>query len=315
MDIVKLSVRQPVTIAVGVILTLMAGILAFSRLPIQMTPNVEDTIIAVNTSWEGASPLEIEQEIIDRQEEKLQGLANLQNMTSTSQQGQGSIRLEFAVGTLKEEALRQVSDKLREVPDYPENAKEPVIRASDPNSQDFIAWIALGTSDPKIDIRTLGDFAEDRVKPMLERVAGISEVNVLGGREREIQVRFDPVRMAARGITPAELTTALNLRNRNLSAGQISSGKLDIRLRSIGQFDSLESILNTVIRYENGTPIRVEDVATAHDTFQGSAHLCSCHGQACHHHERTEGSRYESDGGDGWLEGRYRRPEQAWWLA
>ena len=268
MDIVKLSVRQPVTIAVGVILILMAGILAFSRLPIQMTPNVEDTIIAVSTSWEGASPLEIEQEIIDRQEEKLQGLANLQNMTSTSQQGKGSIRLEFAVGTLKEEALRQVSDKLREVPDYPENAKEPVIRASDPNSQDFIAWIALGTSDPKIDIRTLGDFAEDRVKPMLERVDGISEVNVLGGREREIQVRFDPVQMAARGITPAELTTALNLRNRNLSAGQIASGKLDIRLRSIGQFDSLESILSTVIRFENGTPIRVEDVATAHDTFK-----------------------------------------------
>ena len=110
-------VRQPVSVAVGVILILMAGIIALQRIPIRLTPNVEDTIISVTTTWEGASPEEVEQEIVDKQEDKLQGIANLITITSTSQQGVASLKLDFAVGTVKEYALREVSDKLREVPD------------------------------------------------------------------------------------------------------------------------------------------------------------------------------------------------------
>src|SRR5690606_10635849 len=100
-DLVKLSVRQPVTVTVGVILILLAGALSFSRLPIQLTPNVDQTIIAVTTTWLGASPQEIEQEVIDPQEEKLQSVSGLIGMTSTCQQGQGRIRLEFEVGVDK----------------------------------------------------------------------------------------------------------------------------------------------------------------------------------------------------------------------
>lgn len=135
MNLLRASIQQPVTVTVGVILLVMAGVVALNRIPIQLTPTVEDTIIAVTTTWEGASPEEVEQEIVDKQEEKLQGIANLRNMTSQSQQGQGVVRLEFTVGTPKDVALREVSDKLREVPSYPENVDEPVVNASDPPSR------------------------------------------------------------------------------------------------------------------------------------------------------------------------------------
>src|SRR5690606_36880346 len=184
MDFIGSVVRQPVTIAVGVILILLAGIVAISRIPIQLTPNVEDTIVTVTTFWEGASPDEVEQNIVDKQEERLQGLTNLRAMTSESAQNQGTIRLEFNVGMTKEEALREVSDKLREVPSYPENVDEPVIVASDPQNRDYIAWIMFATTDPDFDVRTLQDFAEDNIKPVLERVPGGSEIGVLGGRDR-----------------------------------------------------------------------------------------------------------------------------------
>ena len=141
MNLVQLAVRQPVTVVVGVVLVLLTGIVAVGRLPIQLTPNVEDTIITVSTLWEGASPQEIEQEIVDPQEDKLEGIANLTQMTSENMQGLGRIKLQFRVGTPKEEALREVSDKLRQVPDYPDNAEEPVIEASDPENRDYIAWI------------------------------------------------------------------------------------------------------------------------------------------------------------------------------
>ncbi|MEQ8768129.1 MAG: efflux RND transporter permease subunit [Planctomycetota bacterium] len=268
MKLIDTIVRQPVTIAVGVILILMAGVIALQRIPIQLTPNVEDTIIAVTTRWEGASPQEIEQEIVDKQEEKLQGIANVKAVTSASQQGQGQIRLEFAVGTPKEEALREVSDKLREVPDYPENADEPVIEASDPENQDYIAWIIFSTTDPELDIRTLQDFAEDRIKPRLERISGMSEIGVLGGREREVQIRYDPELLAQRGISPAALVAAIRAANRNVSAGDVDEGKRSVRVRTIGQYDRVSDVEATIVAYDIGGPVMLRDVATVVETYK-----------------------------------------------
>ena len=268
MSFIRLIISQPVTVAVGVILVLLAGLISFQRLPIQLTPSIEDTIISIGTRWEGASPEEVEREIIEPQEKKLQGLTNLRAMTSESQQGQGTIRLEFRVGTAKEDALREVSDKLREVPEYPENADEPVVEASDPENRDYIAWLILETTDPDLEIRTLQDFAEDRVKPVLERIAGMSEVNVIGGRERETQIRFDPGLLARRGITVNDFVGAIQRTNRNASAGELADSKFNVRLRAVSQYDSVEDVLDTVIRQTPGGPTYVRDVAQVVETYK-----------------------------------------------
>jgi len=268
MDFIRSSIQQPVTVAVAVVLTIMAGLVALGRIPIQLTPNVEDTIVSVTTMWEGASPAEVEQELVDKQEEKLQGIANLRNMTSKSQQGMGQIKLEFNVGTDKAEALREVGDKLREVPDYPENVDEPVVEASDPENRDYIAWIIFGTTDPNLDVRTLQDFAEDRIKPMLERVPGISEIGVLGGRERETQIRFDPSLLAQRGITPVELVTAVRGTNVDISAGELADSKSNVRVRTISQYETVDAVENTVIKHVDGRPLRVRDVAEVVETYK-----------------------------------------------
>ncbi|MCA9291684.1 MAG: efflux RND transporter permease subunit [Phycisphaerales bacterium] len=261
-------INQPVTVAVGVVLLMMAGLIALKRIPIQLTPNVEDTIIGVSTFWEGASPEEVEREIIERQEEKLQGLTGLRSMTSQSQQGVGSIRLEFVVGTSKDAALREVSDKLREVPEYPDHVDEPVISATDPENQDYIAWIIFGTTDPNLDIRTLQDFAEDRIKPVLERVPGVSEVNVLGGRERETQIRFDPRRLAQFGITPTQLADAIRGTNTNVSAGRVPDAKFDVRIRTVSQYESVSGVTSTVVAQTDAGPVTVGDLADVVETYK-----------------------------------------------
>ncbi len=262
MSPIQLSIQQPITVTVGVILCIMAGLLALERVPIQLAPEVEDTVIAVTTRWENASPQEIEQEIIEEQEERLQGLANLRTMTSTSTLGQGEIRLEFHQGVNKDTALREVSDKLREVPDYPENVDEPVVEASDPSSRDFIAWVIFFSEDPTVDVRTLRDFLDKRVKPQLERVPGISEVQIRGGMEREAQIRFDPVLLAQRGISYTQLIRALRATNQNASAGALADGKSDVRVRMQGRFGTPEQIENTVVRQDEGGPIYVRDIAS-----------------------------------------------------
>lgn len=279
MNFIRLVIAQPVTVAVAVILIIIAGLVSLDRIPIQMTPNVEDTIIAVSTFWEGASPEEIEREIVEKQEEKLQGLSNLRHMTSVSQQSSGQIRLEFAVGTDKNVALQQVSDKLREVPSYPANADQPVIQASDPQNRDYIAWIILECTDPDYDARTLQDFAEDRIKPVLERVEGVSEINVLGGRERETHIRFDPLRLAQYGITPSEFVAAIQRTNRNVSAGELNDGKHNVRLRTVAQYASPDDIERTVIRLTDAGPIFVGDVAEAYETHKEARSFVRSKGQ------------------------------------
>jgi len=268
MDPIRLAIRQPVTVAVGVILLLLAGSIALSRLPIQLTPNVESTVISVSTFWEGASPEEIEFNIIDKQEERLTSLSNLVLMTSTSAQSSGRIRLEMRTGTDKDDAMREVAEKLDQVADYPENVDNPIIEASDRENRDYIAWIVFGTTDPDFDIRVLRDFAVDRIEPVLERVPGIAEINVLGGREREIQVRIDPVRLAQYGIAPTLLVQMLRDTNQNISAGRRADGKLDIRLRTIGQFESTDAIEQTVIAHSDAGPVHVRDVADVVETFK-----------------------------------------------
>ncbi|MHC4994589.1 MAG: efflux RND transporter permease subunit, partial [Planctomycetota bacterium] len=260
MDLIRLSILRPVTVTVGVLLVILAGVISLGLIPIQLTPSLDNTVVSVQTFWEGASPLEIEQDIVHRQEEKLKGLSNLKKMTSQCTQEMGMVKLEFFLGTSKESAMREASDRLREVIGYPDNAEEPIVRASDPESHDYIAWIVATCSDPDFDIRQLQDFFDDRVKPELERVDGLSEIQVLGGNEREIQVQVDTTRLAQYGLTLDDFVQKLRTQNRSASAGQLVEGKLDVRVRSVGRYDSLDQIENTLLSEPGSPVVYVKDV-------------------------------------------------------
>ncbi|MCA9251534.1 MAG: efflux RND transporter permease subunit, partial [Phycisphaerales bacterium] len=144
--LIEQAVKQPITVAVGVILAVLAGLLAGSRVPIQMTPTVDSVVVSVSTFWENASAAEIESDVIEEQEERLSELTGLVSMTSVSQAGSGSIRLEFRTGTDIRQAVAEVDQKLGEVPGYPVGVDEPVIEDVDPESIDYIAWIGLSSS-------------------------------------------------------------------------------------------------------------------------------------------------------------------------
>src|SRR5262245_33089975 len=111
MSMIERSVRQPVTVTVAVLLVVIFGMIGFFRVPVQLTPNVDQPVISVTTRWFGASPQEIEQEVLEEQEEVLKTVSGLREMTSQAFEGEGLVRLEFFVGVDKEAALNQVRDK------------------------------------------------------------------------------------------------------------------------------------------------------------------------------------------------------------
>ena len=132
MTLIDYCIRQPISVAVGVGLAMLAGILAFTSVPVQMKPEVDSVVISISSLWESASAEEIESDIIEEQEKVLGDVTGLASMTSNSRAGQGTVRLEFVTGTNIDEAKADVLQKLDEVPGYPDNALQPVVEDIDP---------------------------------------------------------------------------------------------------------------------------------------------------------------------------------------
>jgi len=261
LDPIQFAIKKPVTIIVGVILLTLFGMISIFRLPIQLTPDVDKPEITITTTWEGASPQEIEREIIEEQEDKLKSIQNLKKMTSVSTRGQGDITLEFYIGTDLSRALLDTSEKLRQVPKYPENVDEPIVESGTTAVQRAIAWFILKSNPPREDIATMFDLLNDYVKPILERVPGVSSINIRGGMEREVHVEIDPVRLASRKLTLAEVRDALTRRNINISGGDIEHGKRSYTIRTVGQYETLDSLMKTVIVRDNDRTVYLKDMA------------------------------------------------------
>jgi HAE1 family hydrophobic/amphiphilic exporter-1 len=239
----------------------MFGLIALLRIPVQLTPNVDKAEITVNTIWPGASPQEVEREIIDEQEDVLKSVEGLVEMKSESFYSRGRVTLKFQVGTDPDAALLKVSNNLNQVPEYPDEAEEPVLVSSG-SEQNAIAWIILERlNGDNTGIETEYQFVKDFVKPRFERIPGVAESEIYGGVEPEMQVTFDPNTLAAYDITIAEVATALSRENENISAGDFDEGKRKFIARTVGQYQSPNDVANVVIKYINGAPIYVHDVA------------------------------------------------------
>ncbi|MCA9046377.1 MAG: efflux RND transporter permease subunit, partial [Planctomycetaceae bacterium] len=147
MDPIRFSCENPVKVSVGVLLAMLFGALALLNTPVQLTPDVAEPEITVTTVWPGASAQEVEREIIDEQEEQLKSVEGLQEFKSESRDSSGTITLKFPVGFDLGEARAKVSDKLNQVAEYPEDAREPTITEG-AQGNEFIAWVILKPIPP-----------------------------------------------------------------------------------------------------------------------------------------------------------------------
>lgn len=200
MKIVRTAIHSPVKTTVGAILLILFGSIALLRIPVQLTPTLEEPEISVTTVWPGASPKEIEREIIDEQEEELKSLEGLVKLESTSSDSFGRIALTFITGTDLDSALLKVSNRLEQVPRYPEDAEKPIIQAVGAEASPMAWFLFVPNGEMPIagSIDTFLNFVEDFVKPEFERVPGVGAVNIFAGREQEMHVIVDPAALAAR---------------------------------------------------------------------------------------------------------------------
>ncbi len=318
--LVDAFVKNPVKVAVGVLLVALFGTIALLRMPMQLTPEVQTPTLTVETVWPGASPQEVEREIVVEQEEQLKSVEGLTKLSSESADSRGTIKLEFQVGTDMDESLLKVNSRLQQVREYPEDADQPVISTS--NAADRpIAWFILSakppgpaeleafrqkhpelaedlraverahnvgvallrlqrlsaTKDPAfaellpppdLDVAKMRRLAEDLIEARFERVSGVSQSNVIGGLENELQIIVNPAKIAARQLTLMRIRDVLRGQNQDTSAGDFWEGKRRWVVRALGQFRSPEQVSRQLLAIRDGLPVYVSDVAKVQEGFK-----------------------------------------------
>ena len=267
----RFAIEKPLIIAVAVLIICLFGLLAIFRVPIQMIPDLDVRIVTVITQWPGATPQDVEKEIIIEQEEYLRRIPGLERMISQATTGRAQIELEFPYGVEINEVLIRVNNALTQVPGYPENVDEPRLVTSTVSNNPFLFFLTrpLPGNPQNVNMVEMRDFLEDHVRVQIERVPGVSEVRVYGGAERQIKVYVDPVKLAERQITLSEVRNAIRARNRDVSGGDLDSGKRRYLLRTVGRFATTEDIENMVITQRDGAFIRLRDLGYAElSTFE-----------------------------------------------
>ncbi|MCH9813562.1 MAG: efflux RND transporter permease subunit [Epsilonproteobacteria bacterium] len=269
MNLIQFSIKNSVTVIVAVLIALLFGFLALDKLPYQLTPSVTKPEIKVTTIWPGATPYEIEQDIIEEQEKVLKSLNNLISYESSSQDNLGEITLTFNLGVDSNQILLDVSNKLNEVPSYPENVEQPIIKSSQASP---VIWMMLQTADGNQNhIDTYKTFYENDIRENFDRIDGVADIMQIGGTEKEMQIILDTAKLAQFGLTIPEVMNIIKNENVDISAGIQNVERKSYRIRTTGKLRDPKTIENITLFSDREQRILLKDVATISFGYEDKA--------------------------------------------
>ena len=257
-------IRNGLLVTVAALIVAVLGVLAALRIPVQMIPDLEVRTVSVQTSWPGATPQDIEKEILIEQEEYLRTIPNLQRLEATASSGRATIELDFPFGVDMTDTLIRVNNALNQVPSYPLNVDEPRVFASSFSANAFMFFriVPLPGNPRGLDMDMMRDFIEDNVRTRLSTVPGVSDILVWGGAERQVRITIDAASLAEHRLTIADVRDAIRARNRDVSGGEIDSGKRRYLLRTVGRFEDIGDLENLIIDRRGDSLLRLGDFAT-----------------------------------------------------
>ncbi|MDZ7261368.1 MAG: efflux RND transporter permease subunit, partial [candidate division KSB1 bacterium] len=265
MTIAHGPVHRPILTSIIFLIIITLGLVSFTRLSIDLMPEVTYPTISVITDYGNVGPQEMEELVTRPLEEALAAVQGVEEITSTSTEGRSLVRVSFTWGTDLDVASNDIRDRIdRILSRLPEDIERPMIRKFDPSAFPIVILGVSSNLNP-LDLRQL---VEDQVKYRLERVPGVAAVDIRGGLYREIHVDLHAAQLKALGLSTEAIIAALRNENRNIPAGLYEKGNLEVLVRTQGEYRSLDEIRNTVITIRQGTPIRIRDVAEVKDSWE-----------------------------------------------
>ncbi|HEY8376522.1 MAG TPA: efflux RND transporter permease subunit [Nannocystis sp.] len=254
------AVGRPVTTTMVLVALVVFGLVALTRLPLALLPDLSYPSVTVQTEMPDAAPQEVEELLTRPVEELVSAVPGVVQVESVSREGKSEVVLDFGWGTDMDRGLDDVREKLDRVV-LPTGVQRPVVLRYDP-SQEPILRLALVTSErDALRPAELWELADRKVKRALEKIPGVAAVQIHGGDKEEIRVELDPERLAALRVTADEVAQAIRRDNVNRPGGALSEQKSRYLLRTVHEARTPEELEEVVVRSSNGAELRLRDVA------------------------------------------------------
>ncbi len=292
MGLTKLSINRPLTVLMLIIGLVLMGYIGYTFLNVDRMPKVDIPYVTVVVVYPGASPDDVASEVLAEIEDAVAGVSGIKEMTSKAGESFGTVTIEFAEGVDGNQAAMDVSREIEAIKgNLPADAEDPTIIKADINATPILQIILSGPQGQD----ALYTLADEQLKPRLQAVSGVASVSVAGGRDREIQINPDPIKMAAYNLPLSTLEQLLVAENATVPAGNLEQGHSRTALRTVGEFSSLEDIQNMVVAgrpsqlamgrpptpagMDTGGLVHLRDLATVTEDYADTSRLVRFNGQ------------------------------------
>ncbi|MBE3091523.1 MAG: efflux RND transporter permease subunit [Candidatus Atribacteria bacterium] len=266
MNLPNFSVNRPITILMLFIGLILIGLISFQNLGLDLLPDLSFPMSAIMVSYPGVAPQEIENMVTIPLEEAVGTIQGVKNISSYSREGSSVILMEFNWGTDMDVSALNIREKIDQVKGLlPDGASDPMVIKFDPS---MMPILVLGMDSEEKDLQKLQGYAEDILKPRLERLEEVASVSIDGGLDREILVSIDNDKLRSNQLSFSQVAAALAGENVNLPAGTLKEGTINFLIRTLGRFESIQDIEEILISNIRGNKIYLADIAKVEDTFK-----------------------------------------------
>ena len=277
MNLPEFSIRRPVTVLMGCCVAVLLGAIAFIEIPVDLMPETEYPTITVNAQYQGVAPEEMETLVARPIEEALASAPGVEELTSTANEGNASVRVRFEYGADLDEAANELRARLdRNRQRLPDDMEPPMMYKFD-TAQFPVMFITMRAKD--MDPKELRHFAEKSVQYRLERVPGVAQARVSGGLRRQIHVDLDLKKLRALDLSVADVVQRLRMENMNRPVGPVHEGRYEVLVRTQGEFETLEDILNVGVATRGAVPVYLRDIASVEDSHEEIRYIVTVNGE------------------------------------
>ncbi len=265
----KFAINRPITTLMGVLAFIVFGIMSYKTMPVNLFPNVAFPVVTIQTAYNGADASTVETKVTDKLEEAVSGIDGIDKLSSTSYEGFSVVTIQFELFKDLDEATNDVRDKIGSIV-LPSEVEKPIVKKLGTGGGVINLFIATKTGDTTALMR----LADEKIKPKLQRIRGVGEVDIIGYQDREIRIFADPFLLNKYSITPLDLQNIISSQNVKLGVGKIINNSQEIILKAKADASTLKELENILIK----PGVRLKDVATVKDGLSDPKSFSSFNG-------------------------------------
>jgi len=265
----KFAINRPITTLMGVLSFIVFGLMSYNTMPVNLFPNVDFPVVTIQTNYNGADASTVETKVTDKLEEAVSGIDGIDKLMSTSYEGFSTVTIQFELFKNIDEATNDVRDKIGSVL-LPNEVEKPIVKKLGASGVVINLFVATKTGD----VTALMRMADEKLKPKLQRIKGVGEVNIIGYQDREVRIFVDPFKLNKYDLTPLDVQNIVAAQNINQGAGKLISDQKETVIKVKADAISVDDLRELIIK----PGIKLKDVARVLDGLSDSSSYSSYNG-------------------------------------